>query len=320
MKQLRIATVVGLALVATAAFAQKNDALSLIPADAVTVGVVKLSELRTSPLSSTLFQHADRFGSNGEGDRFLSEAGLDPAKDVDLLVVATAPRTRLGSEAEVVVFANGRFNVERLSAALVARGAVKKDDYFTLPEDKKDGENGAVAFPHSTLAIAGSEAAVVEALAARKSGGTQFKDSLLGHDAARIDANVSAWALVDVTRASRLANAPHITSRKGQGGDALAAAIKSVSTVALWATDTGDSLKLGAFGLANDAETLELLEDSIRGALSAMRLAVKDKSPELVSVLRRFDVSRTDEMVRVSGSIPAESIRKLMAHKTASNQ
>ena len=85
----------------------------------------------------------------------------------------------------------------------------------------------------------------------------------------------------------------------------------------MWATDTGDALKLGAFGLANDEETLQLLEDTIRGALSAMRLAVKDKSPELVSVLRRFDVDRTKEMVRVSGSIPAESIRKLMAQKRA---
>ena len=85
--------------------------------------------------------------------------------------------------------------------------------------------------------------------------------------------------------------------------------------MALWATDTGDAIKLGAFGLTHDAETLGLLEDTLRGALSAMRLAVQDKSPELVSTLRRFTVSRNDDSVTVSGSVPAETFRAWAAKK-----
>ena len=317
MKHIRIAVVLAAVVIsATAAFA-KSDALSLVPADAVSVGVVKLAELRTSPLASTLFQQADKFGGNGEANQFLTDAGLDPAHDIDLLVVATSPKTRLGSEAEVVVLANGRFNVERLTNALVSRGAVKKDGYFTLPEAKQDGHHGAVAFPDATLAIIGTEAAVIEALESRSTGGTAFPMSLLGRDAARIDTHASAWAVVDVTRAARLTGTPRLHTRKDQSGQALAAAIKSVSTVALWAIDSGDAVKIGAFGLANDAETLELLEDTIRGALSAMRLAVKDKSPDLVSVLRRFDVDRTSDSVRITGTIPGDAIRKLMAEKRA---
>ena len=46
------------ALVAVAALAlpamAKDDALSLVPANAVTVGMVKLADMRTSPLSSLL--------------------------------------------------------------------------------------------------------------------------------------------------------------------------------------------------------------------------------------------------------------------------
>ncbi|HVR41150.1 MAG TPA: hypothetical protein VMU84_18800, partial [Thermoanaerobaculia bacterium] len=75
--------------------------------------------------------------------------------------------------------------------------------------------------------------------------------------------------------------------------------------------------KVGAVGLSNDAETLELLEDTIRGALSALRLAVKDKSPELVPVLRKFDVSRTDGSITLTGTIPADTLRDLMAKKRA---
>src|SRR5713101_5526449 len=91
----------------------KTDALSLIPNDAVTVGVVKLAEMRSSPLSSTLFQETDKVSTNGDAERFLREAGLQPTRDIDIVMVATTPRTALGHDADVLVAAEGRFNVER---------------------------------------------------------------------------------------------------------------------------------------------------------------------------------------------------------------
>ncbi|HUP43967.1 MAG TPA: hypothetical protein VM779_00500 [Thermoanaerobaculia bacterium] len=317
----RLPIAAALILVATSALAS-GGAVSLIPSDAVSVGVVRVADLRTSPLSSTLFQHADRFGSNGEAEDFLNDAGLDLAKDIDVLVIATAPTTRLGSDAEVVVIADGRFAVARLSAALLERGAVKKSsaygDYFGLPEGARADKQGAVAFPSAALAIAGSESAVLKALQARAQGGAAFEQSLLGHHLGRIDAGASAWALVDVIRATRLTGG---TARLGHGDDhhgaALSAAVRNISTVGLWATDTGNALQLGAVGLASDTETLQLVEDTIRGALSALRLSVKDRSPELVSVLRKFDVQRSSDSVRISGSIPGDSLRKLMAEKRA---
>jgi hypothetical protein len=316
----RLAVLSALTLFATAAFA-RGGAIGLIPNDAVSVGVVRVADLRTSPLSSTLFEHADKFGSDGEAEKFLTEAGLDLAKDIDLLVVATSPKTRLGSEAEVVVIAEGRFNVERLTSAMVTRGAVRKSsqvgEYYVLPDAREP--KGAVAFADSTLAIAGVESAVLETLEARRSGGTAFEQSLLGNEMSRLDASASAWALVDVIRAARLTGG-HGRLRadsNNRNGDALHAAIRNISRVGMWAKDTGDALELGAFGLAGDAETLQLVEDTLRGALSAMRLAVKDKAPDMVPVLRRFEVARSNDSVRVTGSIPAESIRKIMAMKHA---
>ncbi|HSP32946.1 MAG TPA: hypothetical protein VLU46_01365 [Thermoanaerobaculia bacterium] len=304
-----------LALASTAAFA-RTDALSLVPKDAVTVGVVHINQIRSSPLSSALFQNTDKVSANGEADRFLTEAGLDLGKDIDVVVVATSPRTSLGHEADVVVLAEGRFNVDRLTTALVSRGAVKKNAYLMLPNSEK---SGAVAFPDSHLAIVGNEEAVTEALATRAAGGSGFAAAgLLGGYLTRIDPNATAWALVDVARASRLTSAPHVSERHTDGPhEALASAIKSVTTMGVWATDTGDALKLGAFGMANDTETLQLVEDTVRGALSAMRLTVKDKSPDMVSVLRRFDVERTTDSVRVTGTIPGNDLRKLIAKQRA---
>ena len=301
----------------------KDDALSLVPANAVTVGMVKLADMRTSPLSSLLFEHTDKMSADGDAAKFLAETGLSPTKDVDVLVVATSPRTNLGTEADVLVIAEGRFNAERLTAALLTRGAVKKGAYLMLPEgDNKDGddEHGAVAFPAPSLAIAGNERAVVAALAARTGGGTGFRArGALGQDLGRLDPSATAWALVDVTRASRLTKGGTIHTGKGASGDALQAALRTVSTVGVWAKDKGDALELGAFGLSTDAETLELLEDTIRGGLSALRLAAREKAPDMVTVIRRFDVSRKNDAVLVEGSIPAAQLREMMAKKRASN-
>lgn len=297
-----------------------DDALSLVPANAATVGMVKLGDMRTSPLSAMLFEHTDKMSSDGEAQKFIAETGLNPFKDIDVLVVATAPRTALGSEADVLVIAEGRFNAEKLTKALVSHGAVRKNGYLLLADDDDD-EKGAVAFPTSSMVLAGTERAVTAALAARASGGTGFRSaSGLGLDLARVDRNATAWALVDVTRAQRLTKGGTINTGKGNSGDALGAALKSVSTLAVWATDTGDTLQLNAFGVSGDAETLQLLEDTVKGALSALRLAVKDKAPEMVSVLRRFDVTRKDDYIKIEGSIPASTLRDMMAKQRASVQ
>ncbi|HEX8411659.1 MAG TPA: hypothetical protein VF883_22600 [Thermoanaerobaculia bacterium] len=319
-RNLRTLAVLALvALLALPALA-KDDALNLVPANAVTVGMVKLAEMRTSPLSSYLFQHTDKMSTDGEAEKFLLEAGLSPTRDVDTLTVATTPRTALGSDADVLVIAEGRFQPERLAKALIARGGVQKAGYIVMAEARndRDDEKGAVAFLSPSMAIAGNERSVVAALAARAAGGTGFRSrGSLGLDLARVDTKATAWALVDVTRAARLTKGGDINTGKGQAGDALKTAMKTLSTVAVWATDTGDALELGAIGLSGDKETLELLEDTVRGALSAMRLAVKDKAPEMVSVLRRFDVSRKSDSISVEGSIPAATLRELMAKRTA---
>src|SRR2546423_10529927 len=91
--------------VAPAALA-KNDALSLVPNDAVSVGVVKLADMRSSPLSSALFQQTANVSMDGDAQAFFRDAGLEPTKDVDVVVFATSPRSTLGTEAEVLIAAD----------------------------------------------------------------------------------------------------------------------------------------------------------------------------------------------------------------------
>jgi hypothetical protein len=321
MKRQFVALAILALALAPAAFA-KTDAMSLIPNDSVSVGVVRLADMRSSPLSAALFAQTAHITNDGDSAKFLSESGLQPTKDVDVVVFATSPRTNLGSEADILIAADGRFNVDRLTNALVARGAVKKSSahgvYLVMPDKGSEAhQQGVVAFPDAHLALIGSEGAVVEALASRAAGGTSFATaSGLGRDMARIDARATAFVLVDVPRAQRITGAPKMAGNSSQS-QALGTALKNVSTVAIWATDSGDSLKLSALGLSTDAETLGLVEDTLRGALSAMRLAVQDKSPDLVSILRKFTVTRTDNSVSISGSVPAETFKTWVAKSQA---
>ena len=315
---------------AYAASRSASDLLSLVPSDAATVAVVRLNDLRESPIAARLFANADRMTTDGDAARFLEEAQLNPKKDVDVVVVAASPSAGRTNSPALVLF-QGRFDTDRLAAAAVSRGASRKTssagDYYLLPE-KHSGDSdraAAVAFVSSSLVIAGNESAVVQALADRQAGGTTFASGAgLGRELKRVDRSASFWALVDVNRYPSAARNRARLEREGESGDepakAMMGAMKSVSLVAVQANARGDALELTAAGVARDAESQQLLEDSLRGLLAMWRLAVEDKSPELVSVIRQFSISSDGDAVSIHGTLSGSAIRMLSQKKRHSTQ
>jgi hypothetical protein len=317
-----------LALPATAS--SGDDALALVPADAASVGVIHVADLRTSPLAARLFSDTDHISVAGDAQHFLDEASLNPKEDVDLVVAAGSPKGAGGSDGWGLVLFEGRFDPARLSAALVERGATKKStpagDYYLVPDRHADSSGhgsgpAGIAFASAHLVIAGSESAVVTALAQRSAGGTGFTSGAgLGRHLSRIDSGASAWALVDVSRIPAKDAAMRHAQAHASGDDAataLVSSMKSVQFLALQATAKGDALKLAATGVANDAETAGLIEDTLRGVLAAWRLAAQEKSPDTVAVLRKFTVSRDKDTVSISGTLPGATVRALAEKKHA---
>ncbi|MCK6684928.1 MAG: hypothetical protein L6R30_21210 [Thermoanaerobaculia bacterium] len=296
-----------------------EDGLSLVPADAAAAGMVRFSDLRTNPLGSRLFRDFDGITVDGDAARFLEESHLRVSQDVDTLVFAALPARNGMKDGDVLVVFEGRFEPEKLSAATAARGAVPRTAtggaYFLLPSKKDSAEpgRGAVAFVSSRLVIAGTEPAVVRALEDRMAGGTSFLSSQgLGRHYTRIESGASAFALIDVTRFPKAKRQGSETGgNSSDAGRVLVGAMSNVSLLALQVSTKGDALKLSAQGLSADAETRELIEDSLRGVLAAWRLAVQDKNPDAVSVLRKFKVSRDDESVTISGTLPGAVVRTL---------
>ena len=115
-------------------------------------------------------------------------------------------------------------------------------------------------------------------------------------------------------------SAPRVHAEGSEAVAALLGAMKSVTLFAFQASVHADDLALVASGVSPDGETRQLLEDSLRGVVAMWRLAVQDKSPELVSVIRGFRIGSSGDAVTVSGTLPGSALRTLAEKKTASRR
>ena len=302
--------------------AGSEEALALVPADVASVGVIRLDALRASPFASRLFSETDQLASDGDAARFLAETGLRPRQDVDTVVVAGLASNRVHGPEDALVIFEGRFDPPRIEAAMQSRGAIRKSapegDYLLLSDSRSGDSRAAVAFLSGQLAVAGSPASVTRALAARHSGGTGFlRGEGLGRQMNRVPAGASAWAIVDASR-TPLAGASR-RSNDGDAAEALVGAMKSVTFFVFHATSRGDALDLSATGVTADEETRDLLADALKGVVAMWRLAVHEKAPEMVPILRKFEIETDREGVTIHGTLPGSFLREMAekheAHK-----
>lgn len=297
-----------------------DEALALVPPGVASVGVIRLDALRSSPFAARLFAETDELTVDGDAARFLAETGLRPRQDVDTVIVAGLSSNRIHGPEDGLVIFEGRFDPPRLEAAMEARGAVRKStpqgDYLVIRERRGegDGDRAALAVLSRSLIVAGSPDSVTRALAARQAGGSGFlRGEGLGRELARVPAGASAWAIVDATRAP-FAGGPR-RSRDGDGNgdaaDALVGAMKSVTLFVFHATARGDSMELSATGLTSDEETRELLGDALKGVVAMWRLAIHEKAPEMVPILRKFEIDTDREGVTIHGTLPGSFLREM---------
>lgn len=293
-----------------------GDSLSLVPPDAVSVGVANIAQFRNSPLAGKLFNQTDRMTVDGEAAKLLAETGLKPTEDIDVVTFALSPKEGDATEAEAIIFVEGRFDPEKLAAAMVSRGAVKKTGatgaWFVLPD--KEEPKGAVAFLRRGVLVAGTESAVVETLGYAQSGGSSFLAAgALAPEISRVDPNASAWMVVDVPRMTRLQKEPAWQGETEHPASGLLQSMKRVSSVALWTTDEGEELSFGVLAVSADAETRQLLEDAARGMLATWRLAASEKEPQLVEIIRTFSVRQDASSVSLTGTITGDTLKKFTA-------
>ena len=310
---LRFLSLLTLLLVPAAALA--GDGLSLVPVDAAAVGVAHIDQVRSGALAAKLFAQTDRMTIDGEGAKLLAQIGLDPTRDIDTVTFALAPKKGALKGGNPLVVLEGRFDQAKMIALIEKHGAVKRTSgnktYYVAPEEIEADHEGAVAFLSGNLIVAGTEDAVIEAIANAEKGGSAFRVAgALSADLPHIDPSASAWALVDVPRAARLSGNDPWNGTQDHPGHVLMTSMKKVSAFGLWTTESGEKLYFGATALSSDPETRQLLEDATRGVLAAWRLAAQESEPELVDVIRQFNVKQTPLGVTISGAVSSDMFQK----------
>lgn len=307
-------------LLAIPAVAGTDELLSIVPVDAVSVGVVRIDELKTGQFGGLLLEHNSAITTNGEAMEFLQEAGLDPMSDVSAVLFAVLPRAGDPAEGELLLLVEGNFDPARLAAAITRRGAVPESSaggvaYYRLDTDHEGDEpekTPVVGFVSRTLTIAGTEEAVVKALEQRAAGGSNFlAASNIGRDLGRIDRKASSWAMMDVQRSARMGRSM-MDELGDEHSQSFGKALRYVSTMGVWATERKGNIEFGGVVLTADGETRVLLEDVVRGITAGWRMAAREDDPEWLPVIRSFQIGRDDAGVSIKGAIP---IALLKDHK-----
>ena len=235
-----------------------------------------------------------------------AKTGLDPARDLDQIVVAgTGVRGTAG-----VAVALGHFDLYKLGRAIEASGKAHGTSYegvtvYNFSEESK--QQLSLALVDESTLVLGPTDQVTQALASRTRGETPLKtNTALMARVEKIQPGSTFWMVGDQ---SLLASLP--TSIPAPGASAGGGSIALPSLVGL--TVTGDlepQVSIAVTGEARDAAAAKNLADVVRGLVAMASLQAAQK-PELQQLASAVSVATEENRVLVSARIPYETLDAL---------
>ena len=252
-----------------------SEMLKLVPDGAQIVVAVDSAALRSHPkVQAWLLEQHSWTGADHEMRQFLADAGLDPVRDVDGIVVALLGQAR---ETKGLVFFAGRYDPAALGAALVKQGATALTlgtvAAYRLPESGHHGHGSAfLAIPSGNLVIAGDEAGVTAALAPPHAVIPLVANEIA---AGHIDTRAPFWMVATVppqVRAKVHEAGRHVEGETTEPISGIVLASGAVERVSMQAS-VDEFLRLSGVAVADTNENAQLLRDAAKGALAAARLA-----------------------------------------------
>jgi TonB family protein len=165
-------------------FAADPELVSLAMPDTQVMSGVNVEQAMLSPLGQYLQAQAGQLSDNGL-QKLIETAGFDPRRDLREILMAS--KGQPGSNSGIVL-ARGTFDIPKiLDAARAAGTAIDTYKGVSIVGDKQ----GSIAFPDSTLAIAG-DAGNVRAAIDRKSAPTAIS-SALAVEVNQLSTTEDAW-------------------------------------------------------------------------------------------------------------------------------
>jgi hypothetical protein len=269
----------------------------ILPADATFVMGFDVKRFAASPFY-------ERFkAQRGMKPEALAEleakTGLDPARDLDQIVVAGT-----GVKGAGVAVALGHFDLYKLGRAIEASGKAHGTSYegVTVYNFSEESKPLSLALVDESTLVLGPSDQVAQALASRTRGETPLKtNTALMARVEKIQPGSTFWMVGDQ---SLLAALP--ASVPAAGGTMSLPALKGL-------TVTGDlepQVSVAVTGEAQDAAAANKLADVVRGLVAMASLQAAQK-PELQQLASAVSVATEENRVLVSARIPYETLDAL---------
>lgn len=268
-----------------------------------------------------------RFGAEGEPGHVEALAeierrtGLNPARDIDSVVVAVRPRVfeapsaPTGDDSKAadsnpvrrhhsdngLVFVTGRFDAARLESSIPEAGQASKErrDGVTIYREATGKSDGAVALLDAGILVAGNSASVEAFLANRGSGHGIRDNAELVSLLESVEPGSTFWAVGGPSVLSR------VTSEVG-GAAANLPAIKQVVAYGHLDPEVG----MTATAEAQDAKSATKIADVLRGFSAMLSLQAGQKA-ELAQIADSISVATEDDKVHVKATITHDLIDSL---------
>jgi hypothetical protein len=276
--------------------------IALLGPEAKLVAGMNIQQAMRSPFGQRLLAEIKDDDANFQ--KLLAETGFDPRRDLTEVVVGTVPSSQ-GKESIVLV--RGTFDPTRIARFLQAQGGVVstyKGVQILKSKDAKD--NGAIAFPDATLAIAGTETLVKAAIDRRASSKLSL-DPAVATKVTEWSGRHDAW-MVSAVGISDFGPFPQQgTAPNGFSVDAVKSANAGVRF--------GTIIEISAEATMRSDKDAQALADVIRFVTGMLRLNQNpnNRPPEAVlSMIDKMQLSTSGAVMTLQLSIPESDLEQLI--------
>jgi hypothetical protein len=273
-----------------------GEALCL-PADARFVVGIDVKRFTASPFYQ---RYASRRGMRPEGLQELEEkTGLDPARDIDRVVIAGLPGDHRGPG---LVLAQGRFDLAKLGHALDTDGKAASHRVEGVTEYvlNEQGEHPlAIALLDQGSLLFGPRDRVEAAVASHARGETPLRgNAALVGLVEKVRPGSTFWMVGDQSLLARLPIGVPAPGAEG-GASMTLPALKSLTVTG----DLDPEVSLDVTGEAADEPAAKKLADVVRGFVALASLQAQQK-PELQQLASAVSVTTEANRVLVSARLP----------------
>ncbi len=278
------------------------DAAAWMPASANFVAYVNIASLLSSPLKE---QWEQRKNVMKEVEEFREKTGMDPWTDFRTLSFSAG---KMGDAENWGLALTGDLDPEKLIAVIEEREKLERTPYgdatlyvFESPDESKNRQAKALAFPSLSTALFGSPDYVRSMLDVGTSGKASAVEGPLAEWIDILPLNETFWCVGNAMEFRRFVN-------EKQGSPS----IPPLQSFAVSGNLDADVSMVGRARTA-DADSAQKLADVVRGFIALGSLQQQDR-PELQAILDSVQIDTLETNVEVVMSVPYETLRRLMEH------